>query len=75
MVLEKANPSNRKTREEVADAFWASDPAICHPSGGPTCFGLTIEGKPNPQSFAMARQAHFVEVEVDTETGMVEVIR
>jgi CO/xanthine dehydrogenase Mo-binding subunit len=74
MVFEKANPSNRKTVREVADAFWASDPAICHPSGG-NVFGLTVEGKPNSQSLAMARQAHFVEVEVDTETGMVDVTR
>jgi xanthine dehydrogenase molybdenum-binding subunit len=74
MVFERANPSNRRTIREVADAFWALDPPIVHPPAG-TLYGLTVEGKPNSELFAMARQAHFIEVEVDTETGMVDVTR
>ncbi|MFC1840269.1 xanthine dehydrogenase family protein molybdopterin-binding subunit [Thermodesulfobacteriota bacterium] len=72
MVFEKSNPSNRKTIREVADSFWALDPPIVHPPAG-TLYGLTLDGKPHPDLYAMARQAHFIEVEVDTETGMVDV--
>ncbi|MBN2242224.1 MAG: molybdopterin-dependent oxidoreductase [Acidobacteria bacterium] len=73
MVFEKSNPDNRRTIREVADAFWALDPPIVHPPAG-TLYGLTVDGKPHPDLYAMARQAHFIEIEVDTETGMVDVI-
>jgi CO/xanthine dehydrogenase Mo-binding subunit len=72
MVFEKANPNNKKTVREVADAFWALDPPISHPPAG-TLYGLTVDGKPDPELHAMARQAHFIEVEVDAETGMIDV--
>jgi CO/xanthine dehydrogenase Mo-binding subunit len=74
MVFEKANPSNRRTVREVADAFWNIDPPIFHPVAG-TLNGLTVDGKPHPDLYAMARQAHFIEVEVDTETGMIDVTK
>ncbi len=74
MVFEKANPNNRKTIREVADAFWVLDPPIVHPPAG-TLYGLTLNGKPHPELYAMARQAHFIEVEVDTETGMVDILQ
>jgi CO/xanthine dehydrogenase Mo-binding subunit len=48
------------------------DPAITHPVVG-RASSLTVEGKPDSTWFAMGRQAHFIEVEVDTETGMVNV--
>jgi xanthine dehydrogenase molybdenum-binding subunit len=67
-VFEKANPGNRKTVREVADSFWGEDPAIIHPTA-PNVSGLTLDGKPHPQMYIMSRQAHFMEVEVDTETG------
>ncbi len=70
MVFEKADPSNRKTVKEVASPFWSDDPAIIHPVA-PSVTGLTLEGKPHPQLYIMSRQAHFIEVEVDTETGEV----
>ncbi len=72
MVFEKANPKNRKTVAEIANAFWNSNPAIAHPVI-PDLTGLTSEGKPDPQLYLMSRQAHFIEVEVDTETGEVAV--
>jgi CO/xanthine dehydrogenase Mo-binding subunit len=75
MVFEKANPANRKTVREVADAWWAQDPAIFHPVPPGNTFGYTSDGTPDPQTYAMARQAHFIEVEVDTDTGMVEVTK
>jgi CO/xanthine dehydrogenase Mo-binding subunit len=72
MVFEKVNPANRKTVREVADIFWDIDPAIAHPVVG-TLSGLTVDGKPDATMYVMGRQAHFIEVAVDTETGMVEV--
>ena len=72
VIFEKANPSNRKPLREVADIFWDEDPAIAHPVVG-RLSGLTADGKPDPNMYAMGRQAHFIEVEVDTETGMVDV--
>jgi len=72
MIFEKANPANRKTVREVADIFWDADPAIAHPVVGRVTT-LTMDGKPDSTWYAMGRQAHFIEVEVDTETGMVDV--
>ena len=69
-VFEKSNPANRKTVREVASPFWNDDPAIIHPTV-PAVSGLTLEGKPHSQMYIMSRQAHFMEVEVDTETGEV----
>jgi CO/xanthine dehydrogenase Mo-binding subunit len=70
-VFEKANPANRKSVRKVADIFWDTDPAIAHPIVG-TVSDLTVDGKPDPTMYVMGRQAHFVEVEVDTETGTVD---
>ena len=72
VFFEKANPSNRKSLREVADIFWDVDPAISFPVTG-TVSGLTMDGKPDENLYVMSRQAHFIEVEVDTETGFVEV--
>lgn len=71
-VFEKADPSNRKSVKEVAGAFWGQDPAIIHPTA-PNISGLTLNGKPHPNMYVMSRQAHFIEVEVDTETGEITV--
>jgi CO/xanthine dehydrogenase Mo-binding subunit len=72
VIYEKANPANRKTVREVADIFWDEDPAITHPVVGRVTT-LTMDGKTDLTWYAMGRQAHFIEVEVDTETGMVDV--
>ncbi len=74
MIFEKSNPANRKSVTEVANAFWSSDPAIAHPII-PGVTGLASEGKPDPKMYFMSRQAHFMEIEVDTETGEVTVSR
>ncbi len=71
-VFEKADPSNRKTVREVATPFWGDLPAIVHPVA-PAVSGLSLDGRPHPQMYIMSRQAHFLEVEVDTETGEVAV--
>ena len=69
-VFEKANPANRKSVGDVATPHWADDPAIIHPTV-PNVSGLTLDGKPHPDMYIMSRQAHFMEVEVDAETGEV----
>lgn len=74
MIFEKANPANRKPVREVADIFWDEDPAISHPVTGRVT-SLTVDGKPDSTWYAMGRQAHFIEVEVDTETGLVDVTK
>jgi CO/xanthine dehydrogenase Mo-binding subunit len=63
---------NRKTVAEVANEFWNADPAIAHPLTGPLT-GLESDGKPDQRIYFMARQSHFIEVAVDTETGHVEI--
>jgi xanthine dehydrogenase molybdenum-binding subunit len=72
IVFEKMNPDNKKTVAEVANEFWNADPAIAHPLTGPLT-GLRSDGKPDQRIYFMARQAHFIEVAVDTETGQVEI--
>jgi CO/xanthine dehydrogenase Mo-binding subunit len=71
IIFEKANPSNKMTVKEMVTPYkysWLE--------GSPFFVAVTppepakVEG-----SFDMARQAVFVEVEVDTETGQVEVTK
>jgi xanthine dehydrogenase molybdenum-binding subunit len=73
MVFERANPNNRKSVAVIANAFWNTDPAVAHPVVS-DLDGLTSDGKPDPRLYVMSRQAHFIEVEVDTETGEIGVI-
>jgi xanthine dehydrogenase molybdenum-binding subunit len=73
IIFEKANPDSNRAVAEVANAFWEDDPAIAHPVAG-NVGGLTSEGKPDQRLYIMSRQAHFIEVEVDTETGQVDVV-
>ncbi len=72
VIFEKANPNNKKTVREVADMLWNSEATIVHPTF-PVNATATLNGKPMTEAYIMARQAHFIEVEVDTETGTVEV--
>ena len=71
VIFEKANPANSMTVKKLASSHkysWLE--------GSPFFVGIT---PPEPDKieaqFDMARQAVFVEVEVDTETGQVEVTR
>ena len=72
VVFEKANPKNQKTVAAIGAGFWSTDPAIVYAPAG-TLSGMTSEGNPDQRTYAMSRQAHFIEVEVDTETGHVDV--
>jgi CO/xanthine dehydrogenase Mo-binding subunit len=65
VIYEIANQVNSKT----------FDPAIVHPSISMVVPGLTSDEKPDPTLYVMSRQAHFIEVEVDTETGHVDVTK
>jgi CO/xanthine dehydrogenase Mo-binding subunit len=69
-VFEKANPSNKRSVRDVSASFWSDDPAIIHPTA-PAVSGLTLNGQPHSKMYIMSRQAHFLEVEVDVETGEV----
>ena len=68
VVFEKANPNNKRTVAEIAAAFWSSDPAISHPVPG-HLGGNDFRRKAQFADLCNERQAHFIEVEVDTETG------
>jgi CO/xanthine dehydrogenase Mo-binding subunit len=62
VVFEIANPSNKKTVAEVT---------------GTTTISLTptVPARAIPYKYLMARQAHFIEVEVDTDTGLVDIVK
>ncbi len=62
VVFEKANPDNKKTFYEVCQADWQfHDPAI----------GWAANRRHGMEIWNLLRQATFMEVEVDTETGEV----
>ena len=73
MVFEKANPDNKKSITDVlGPSMDGDDSGIAHPVAGAVS-GLTSDGKPDRTNYIMSRQAHFIEVEVDTETGQVDI--
>ena len=72
VVFEKAKPKNQRPVAEIGAAFWTIDPAIVHATAG-TLSGMISGGKSDRRTYAMTRQAHFIEVEVDTETGLADV--
>ncbi len=73
MVFEKANPENTTTVREATSLPWDTQPVVIHPAAPVFVTDLTSDGKSDPTAYVMGRQAHFIEVEVDTETGQVEV--
>lgn len=70
MIYEKANPSRTMPVSSISTGFFCSNPIIAHPDidGVLTMNSETMPGQP---IYIMSRQAHFIEAEVDTETGMV----
>lgn len=74
MVFEKANPDSKRTLSEVAGGFFGNGPIIAYPDAGDFSeFNpMRMMGQ---RAYVMARQAHFIEVEVDTETGLVHVVK
>jgi CO/xanthine dehydrogenase Mo-binding subunit len=71
IIFEKANPGNSMPIKTITSAHkysWLE--------GGPFFVAVTPpEPEKSGEQFDMARQACFVEVEVDTETGLVEVTK
>jgi xanthine dehydrogenase molybdenum-binding subunit len=64
-VVAKAMPSF------VSEAYWPDAPVIAWAWHSQGIFGGSIEtGRPR-----LCRQAHFMEIEVDTETGLIEITR
>ena len=72
-IYEIANPENKVSIKEVSVLFGPIHPGIVHPPVSKACYPLTSNGKPDPTMYVMGRQAHFIEVEVDTETGYIDV--
>jgi CO/xanthine dehydrogenase Mo-binding subunit len=72
MVFEKANPDNQRPVSQVAGGFMSSNPIIAHPEVN-TPISMMSNGLMMQRTYVMGRQAHFIEAEVDVETGMVEV--
>jgi len=79
-VFEKANPENRKSIKDIAVlampmhnavGTWTQPPIVGWAWHNHGIWGDALEtGRPR-----LCRQAHFMEVEVDTETGVVEVTK
>jgi xanthine dehydrogenase molybdenum-binding subunit len=79
-VFEKANPENRKSIKDIAVlampmhnavGTWTQPPIVGWAWHNHGIWGDAMEtGRPR-----LCRQAHFMEVEVDTETGAVEVTK
>jgi CO/xanthine dehydrogenase Mo-binding subunit len=71
MVFEKANPDKKRALNQVVGGFMSSTPMIVHPEVN-TPITMMTSGMMQ-RNYVMGRQAHFIEAEVDVETGMVEV--
>lgn len=70
MVFEKANPERKTPVSMVTGGgFMGSNSIIVHPEGSSPMDRMS--GGLMQDSYVMGRQAHFIEVEVDVETGMV----
>jgi CO/xanthine dehydrogenase Mo-binding subunit len=72
MVFEKANPGSKRSIMEVSGGgggFMGGSSAImAYPEAG--MMGMMSRGPMGSGMYVMARQAHFIEAEVDVETGM-----
>jgi CO/xanthine dehydrogenase Mo-binding subunit len=68
-VFEKSNPENRMPVSQVVGGFMYANPIIAHPDVGSPMDMMS--GMMGEETYVMGRQAHFIETEVDTETGMV----
>jgi CO/xanthine dehydrogenase Mo-binding subunit len=74
MVFETANPDKKRPVSQVGGGFggFGSSAIIVHPEGN-SSMGMFSFGAMGQRQYVMSRQAHFIEVEVDAETGMVPV--
>ncbi len=71
MVCEKADPDRKRPVSQVSGGFMSSNPIIVHPDVNSP---ITMMSNGMMQrNYVMGRQAHFIEAEVDVDTGLVEV--
>ncbi len=74
IVYEKANHDKKRTLGEVTGGFMGSGPIIAYPDTNDS-FRFNPMQMMRQQAYVMARQAHFIEVEVDVDTGLVNVTK
>jgi xanthine dehydrogenase molybdenum-binding subunit len=75
MVFEKANPEKKRSLSQLGGGGFAgfgANPIIVHPEAN-SAPGMFSFGAMGQRYYVMSRQAHFIEVEVDVETGIVPV--
>ncbi len=72
MVFEKANPEKQRPLAQVVGGFggFGGNAIIVHPEANGS-MGMFSFGSMGQRQYVMSRQAHFIEVEVDAETGLV----
>ena len=73
VIFDKADPDKKIPLRQIGGGFLDDESFISHPKTRNQLM-VPMFGRRDNQPLVMARQAHFVEVEVDTETGLVEVI-
>jgi CO/xanthine dehydrogenase Mo-binding subunit len=71
MVFEKSNPDKKWPLSQAVGGFMGTSPVIAHPEVN-SPISMIANGLMQ-KSYCMGRQAHFLEAEVDIETGMVVV--
>jgi xanthine dehydrogenase molybdenum-binding subunit len=74
MIIDKSNPDKTMPLRQIGGGFLDVESFISHPNTRSQTM-MAMFGSQGNQPLVMARQAHFVEVEVDTETGLVEVTK
>ena len=76
MVFEKANPSNTIPVADVAAAFWVStNPGNGCPGTTPFLWRATADRAFVEHAHVFARQCYFQEIEVDPDTGEVDIVK
>jgi CO/xanthine dehydrogenase Mo-binding subunit len=72
MIFEKANPEKKRSLSQATSGFMSQNPIVAHPEGNSPATMMSGGGM-TQENYVMGRQAHFIEAEVDVETGMVYV--
>lgn len=73
MVFEKASPDRKRPVAQVGGGF-GGNMIIVHPEAN-SRMGMFSFGSMGQRQYVMSRQCHFIEVEVDAETGFAPVTR
>ncbi len=71
MIFEKANPEKKRPLSQAGGGFGGNS-IIVHPEANGS-MGMFSFGPMGQRQYVMSRQAHFIEVEVDVETGLAPV--